>query len=109
MKFSDYETIVEKTDLNCSVNGDRLAYALIGMIGEIGEFAEKVKRIYRKDHELNADYKHLLALELGDVLWYLTKAAKELGYKLEDIARLNLEKLEKRLKENKIRGKGDLR
>ncbi len=109
MNFKEYEKIVEKSDLKSSVNNDHLAYALIGLIGEVGEFAEKLKRVYRKDHNLDENYKHLLALELGDVLWYLTKAARELGYSLEQIAKMNIEKLEKRLKENKIRGKGDLR
>lgn len=37
-----------------------------------------------------------LQKELGDVLWYLAVAARELGYDLEDVARVNIAKLRQR-------------
>jgi len=37
-----------------------------------------------------------LKLELGDVLWYLNRCAIEIGSSLEEIAALNIEKLNER-------------
>jgi NTP pyrophosphatase (non-canonical NTP hydrolase) len=47
--------------------------------------------------------------ELGDVLWYLSQIATELGLSLSDVAKLNIEKLQSRLERNKISGSGDNR
>ena len=37
-----------------------------------------------------------MALELGDVMWYVVETAAGLGLTLEDIARMNIAKLERR-------------
>jgi hypothetical protein len=47
--------------------------------------------------------------ELGDVLWYCASLADELGVNLEDVAKLNLIKLEDRMNRGKIQGSGDKR
>lgn len=47
--------------------------------------------------------------ELGDVLWYLNAAAKELGTTLEEVAQANYEKLADREKRGVIYGEGDNR
>ncbi len=48
-------------------------------------------------------------MELGDALWYLTQLSSDLNLKFSDIAKMNLEKISKRAKENKIHGDGDNR
>ena len=35
--------------------------------------------------EMTSDYRMQMALELGDVLWYVTAAASDLGYELSDM------------------------
>jgi NTP pyrophosphatase (non-canonical NTP hydrolase) len=74
-------------------------------VGEGGEFSEKVKKWIR-DGVID---KRLAAKELGDVLWYLTASAKELGYRLQDIAEMNLVKLYDRKKRDVLNGSGDER
>jgi NTP pyrophosphatase (non-canonical NTP hydrolase) len=80
-----------------------LVYCALAMNGEAGEFAEKVKKAWRDDASLG----DAAAKELGDVLWYLAVAAGDLGYTLEDIARMNLEKLDSRRGRDTLHGSGD--
>lgn len=82
-----------------------LAYCALGLTGEAGEYSEKVKKLIR-DGKLD---KALSAKELGDVLWYLTASAKELGYSLSDIAEINIVKLQDRAERNVLQGNGDER
>jgi NTP pyrophosphatase (non-canonical NTP hydrolase) len=51
----------------------------------------------------------LAAYELGDVLWQLARAAKELNMTLEDVAVMNIQKLTDRKERNVIKGNGDIR
>jgi NTP pyrophosphatase (non-canonical NTP hydrolase) len=51
----------------------------------------------------------LLAKELGDVLWYVSTLATELGLDLDEIAAGNLAKLAARKQSGKLHGSGDLR
>ena len=52
-------------------------------------------------------FRETIAYELGDVLWYLSMVAYELEYDLNDVAKMNIEKLASRKKRNKIKGSGD--
>jgi len=82
-----------------------LAYCALGLGGEAGEYSEKVKKLIR-DGGLD---KPLALKELGDVLWYLTRSANELGYSLVDVAQVNLVKLSDRKDRGVLRGSGDER
>ena len=62
----------------------------LGLVGEGGEVAELVKKAVRDDTLF--DYEQL-ALELGDVLWYVAVLAYELGYSLSRVAEMNRKKL----------------
>ena len=50
-----------------------------------------------------------LLKELGDVLWYLSVLAEDLGSSLEEVAKLNLEKFAKRKAVGALHGSGDER
>ena len=96
-----------------------LLYPTLGLTGESGEVAEKVKKLYRDDEinfmrddmmdELTPEQSKELALELGDVLFYIAAIAGDIGYGLEEIADMNIDKLASRRKRNKLSGSGDLR
>ncbi len=49
------------------------------------------------------------AHELGDLLWYVSQAAKNLGFTLGEIAAMNLEKLRSRRERGVVKGAGDNR
>jgi NTP pyrophosphatase (non-canonical NTP hydrolase) len=87
-----------------------LWYYALGVGGEAGEFVDKVKKVYRNKHgELDSDTVLALAYELGDVLWYLSRAAAKIGYTLSEIACLNVGKLSDRAHRGVIRSEGDTR
>lgn len=80
------------------------------MNGEAGEAAEKVKKVIRDNGGVFTDEtKRATALELGDALWYVGAAARELGFSLEDIAVMNIEKLSSRKERGVLHGSGDNR
>lgn len=72
---------------------DKVTYALMGLCGESGEAMEVWKKAMYQGHELDID--HLIS-EMGDVLYYVTLAAIELGFSLDELMRLNVEKRKKR-------------
>lgn len=72
---------------------DTLINGVMGLCGESGEVIDLVKKHLSQGHPLNRE---AIAKELGDVAWYLAETAHILGYPLEDIFRMNLEKLSAR-------------
>ncbi len=91
-----------------------IAYTTLGLTGEAGEVAEKVKKYIRKHGSSDLSFGGLIrnkgiAKELGDVLWYLANLSNELGYTLQEIAEINLNKLNNREKRDVIVGEGDNR
>jgi len=106
MRLNDYQRKAEST----AVYPDeyRILYPTLGLAGEAGEVADKVKKVYR-DGEPSMFYKEELAKELGDVLWYVSILARDLGYSLEYVAQMNIDKLEDRMSRGKIKGSGDNR
>ena len=83
----------------------KVLYPALGLCGETGEVAEKVKKQVR-DGVFN---RHEVAKELGDVLWYLANICNDIGYNLDEVADINIEKLTSRKNRNKIKGSGDNR
>lgn len=89
----------------------RLIEALMGLSGETGEAIDALKKVLFQGHDFD---RVRIARELGDIAWYLALAADAIGCGLEDIFKMNIEKLEKRYpngfeKERSVRRrKGDI-
>lgn len=104
-----------------------LAYVALKLNGEAGELAEHVGKAMRDDGYFNVsigktgyveifdadtltpDRRGLVIKEIGDVLWYLGAACRELGITLSEAATINLEKLADRTERDALRGSGDQR
>ena len=106
MTFNQYQIIA----LSTAKYKDEIIYPMLGLCGETGEVAEKIKKTIRdKDGIFTDEIKLEIAKELGDVLWYISALSNDIGYSLENIAKLNNEKLLSRHSRNVISGNGDNR
>ena len=107
MNFNEYQ---KKSRRTAKYPEKNFIYPTLGLAGEAGEVAEKVKKVIRdKEGKLDSETITDIGLELGDVLWYLSQLATELGLSLDDIAERNISKLYSRLQRGKIHGNGDKR
>jgi len=85
-----------------------LTYPALGLAGEAGEVAEHAKKAIRDDAgQVTDERRAAMAKELGDVLWYVSQLATELGLELDEIAQTNLEKLLSRQRRGVLSGSGD--
>ena len=88
----------------------RIIYPTLGLTGEAGEVADKVKKVIRDCREEFTDEKRReIVKEIGDVLWYCATLARDLGYELDEVAQMNVDKLRSRMQRNIISGSGDNR
>ena len=93
MEINEYQKLAMRTINKDLSEKDMLINGVMGLCGESGEVIDIVKKHIAHNHELNKDH---LAKELGDVAWYLAETATALGYSLEDIFKMNIDKLKKR-------------
>ncbi len=113
MDFNEYQKKSRVTAKYPNV-GDNLPYLGLGIAGESGEVADKIKKFIRDTEftsvsDLTSEQKMPVAVELGDVLWYISQLATELGFTLEEVATMNIEKLYSRMDRAKLGGSGDNR
>lgn len=96
MTINEYQKLAMVT-LNPELDKkDVLINGVMGLCGESGEAIDIVKKHLAQGYELD---KEKLAKELGDVAWYLAETATAIGYDLEDIFQMNIDKLKKRYPE----------
>lgn len=109
MTFETYQEQSRKT-AKYPNPGKNYIYPTLGLTSEAGEVASKVKKALR-DHEgeIDSERRAAIAMELGDVLWYVAQLATELELSLDDVAQKNIEKLSSRLERNVLGGDGDNR
>ena len=70
-----------------------LLNSALGLCGESGEVADLLKKYHFQGHNLDLDH---VAKELGDIAWYLAVGAYSIGYDLETILQMNVDKLKAR-------------
>lgn len=93
MKINEYQKLA-MTTLNPKLDDKEiLINGVMGLCGESGEAIDIVKKHLAQGHELDKEH---LANELGDIAWYLAETATAIGYDLEDILQMNIDKLKKR-------------
>tara|TARA_Y100000034_G_C6528053_1_gene227488 strand:- start:156 stop:485 length:330 start_codon:yes stop_codon:yes gene_type:complete len=107
--FKTYQTESRKTAIYPGC-GDNLHYPTLGLCGEAGEVAEKVKKLIRdKAGVIDDDFREDMKKETGDVLWYVSALCYELGIDMDEVARMNIDKLQSRQDRGVLQGSGDNR
>ena len=120
MELNKYQEVAMTT---CMESCDNLAYMKDNLVAEVGEFSGKISKAKRRrqvrfdeDGNLLLDFDTTsealeficeLRKEAGDILWQLSGVCHVMGWKLEDVARENLEKLAARKAAGTIDGNGD--
>lgn len=89
MTANEYQTAAMRTQPLTDPQA-KLVNGLIGLNGEAGECIDILKKYLFHGHDLDKEH---LAKELGDVAWYLAVTAEAIGYSLDDILQMNVEKL----------------
>ena len=93
MQINEYQQLAMRTS-NKALNMDmHLINGALGLAGEAGEVADQVKKYWMQGHPI--DYVHI-AKELGDICWYIAETATAIGYDLEHIMQMNIDKLKAR-------------
>ena len=115
MNFNEYQAKCYKTAIYPNL-GDNIIYPAICLAGEAGEVANKIGHWIRdrgyfqgKDVKPNQYMKNELVKEMGDVMWEIAMLAYELNINLDDVAKMNIEKLDSRKRRGKVSGSGDNR
>lgn len=119
MTATEYEQQAHRTIAGHAA--ENITYLSFGLMAEAGEVADKIaKAVRRGEISINNDELIIkrgsgeeltrnIAHELGDVLWFVAMLAQRLGYSLENVMKLNLDKLADRQKRGVIIGDGDKR
>jgi NTP pyrophosphatase (non-canonical NTP hydrolase) len=103
MTLSDYQAGAAKT---AEYTNDDIIWAQLPE--EVGEVMALKKRYLRGDLSF-FQMKVALQIELGDVLWTITRLAEDNGMTLDSIAKANLNKLRDRQERGVLIGTGDKR
>ena len=93
MTINDYQSEALRTASGMSHEYPMWLNGALGLNGEAGEVADMVKKHLFQGHPI--DFEHM-AKELGDVAWYVAVTAHAIGYDLETILQMNVDKLRKR-------------
>lgn len=64
--------------------------ACLGLAGEVGELNDMIKKWVFHEKELDETH---LKKELGDVMWYVAMMCQSMGWELDDVLQMNIDKL----------------
>ena len=92
MDFGDYQYEARRTQRKDLPLWALREHALFGLSSEVGE----VMGLHQKVHQGHRLDENALRLEIGDVLWFIAELCDVYGWSMEDVARLNIQKLRNR-------------
>ena len=95
MTINEYQKAALKTEPSFEEDEYllRIINGVMGLNGEAGECIDLVKKHIFQGHDFDKEH---LVKELGDVAWYLAITADAIGYDLETIMQMNVDKLKVR-------------
>ena len=94
MTINEYQTAALRTAQTDKLTArELLLNSALGLCGESGEVADLLKKYHFQGHDIDIEH---IAKELGDIAWYLAVGAYSIGYDLEKILQINVDKLKAR-------------
>ena len=95
MSGNEYQKLAART-INQDLNECQKEYhALHGLAGEVGEIHSMYQKAYQ-GHEFTEEH---MKKELGDLLWFIAEYCSSHEWELEEIMRMNIDKLRVRFPE----------
>lgn len=95
MTGNEYQELASRTIRKGLSPHELKMHALHGLAGEVGEIHSLYQKVYQ-GHDI--DEGHELK-ELGDLLWFIAEYCTARGFFLEDVMRMNIDKLKARYPE----------
>lgn len=92
MTGNEYQRLASRTIRHDMDSIAQEYHALHGMVAEIGE----LHSIYQKYYQRHWDTEEHKKKEVGDLIWFVAEYCTANGWNLEDVMRMNIDKLEKR-------------
>lgn len=119
MELNEYQ---KRAMATCMPSSENFSYMMLNLVGEVGEFASKIAKAIRKENltvnnnllciRMDSDKEgqdNELKKEAGDIAWQLAGLCKVMGWTLEEVCQMNLDKLASRQQRGVIDGNGDNR
>ena len=106
MNFDEYQKQARKFAVY-----DNRYYPFFGIAEEVGEFVGLAAKLERGDSIKErfgsiAGVHEAFAKEAGDILWQLSQCLKEMNISMQEVAEMNLKKLEDRQQRGVLKGAG---
>lgn len=92
MDMNEYQQAAARTIRKDLVREQVHFHALHGMVAEVGELNGLYQKTYQ-GHEFDPEH---MKKELGDLLWFIAEYCTSMDWTLEDVARMNIDKLKAR-------------
>lgn len=92
MTGNEYQELAARTINKGLTFEEQKFHALHGMVGEIGEIHSIYQKMYQ-GHAFEVDH---VKKEFGDLLWFIAEYCTAKGWSLDDIMRMNIDKLKER-------------
>ena len=92
MTLNEYQLLAARTISAELGLLEKVDHALHGTVAELGE----IHGIYQKTYQGHALDEEHLKKEIGDLLWFIAELCTAYDWKMDEIARMNIEKLKAR-------------
>lgn len=92
MTVNEYQSLAGRTINHSLSREETLRHSLFEMCGELGEIHSIYQKVYQ-GHKIVVDD---LKKEVGDLLWGIAEFCTVNGWSMEEVAKLNIDKLRKR-------------
>ena len=95
LTLREYQTLAARTMREDITKDDTINHALSGMVSELGELFA----LYQKKYQGHVFDEEHAAIELGDLLWFISEYCSAMRWNLGDVALININKLRARYPE----------